>query len=190
MLGTLSPADACALHCELTLWTLQRVLAWGRADVELSVAGDPAHAFFVQAHALGDLQLSVQAAGDLGQRMYEALRSGLCNYDRVLLIGSDCPAISPGYLERAADALNTHDLVLGPATDGGYVLIGARKIDPTLFEGVDWGSEQVFAQTIERAQRRGIEWTALEALSDIDRPEDLPLWHSFREARAAATSGG
>ena len=189
MLGALSASAACGLHGELTLWTLQRLLDWGRADIELSVAGDPQHALFAQALTLGEISLTTQADGDLGQRMYKALRSGLAAYARVLLVGSDCPQIDPLYLDRAANALTTHDLVLGPATDGGYVLIGARRVDPALFEGVLWGSDQVFAQTIERAGRLGIEWIELEPLSDIDRPEDLSLWYSLREAGTAARGG-
>ncbi|MFT4615001.1 MAG: rSAM/selenodomain-associated transferase 1 [Bacteroidia bacterium] len=189
MLGSLSPGQACELHCELTEWTLRQLLAWGQGDVELCVAGDCEHPFFEEACSLGAVRLSTQSLGNLGQRMYAAMRSGLSNYERVLLVGSDCPGIDPVYLACAMDALDSHELVLGPAHDGGYVLIGARSINPVLFQGVDWGTEQVFAQTIERAEQAGKSWFVLKTLSDIDRPEDLPLWHAIREAGASAQGG-
>lgn len=185
MLASLSPQQACDLHCELTRWTLQQLLKYCRTDgsieVELSVAGDSAHPFFDELCQSGDVRLTTQSFGNLGQRMYTAMRTGLSHCAHVLLVGSDCPGIDSAYLASAAAALDTYDVVLGPATDGGYVLIGARSIEQALFQDIDWGTDQVFAQTIERAEQSGKSWYALESLSDIDRPEDLPLWQSFRE---------
>jgi glycosyltransferase A (GT-A) superfamily protein (DUF2064 family) len=67
-------------------------------------------------------------------------------------------------------------VVLGPARDGGYVLIGVRRVDPRWFEGVTWGTAAVYRQTVARLDASGASWQALAPLADIDRPEDLPLW--------------
>ena len=72
-------------------------------------------------------------------------------------------------------------MVLGPALDGGYVLIGARRIDAEVFREIPWGTDLVYARTVERLQELGWEWAALPALQDIDRPEDLAAWHRLRE---------
>jgi len=97
----------------------------------------------------------------------------------VLLVGSDCPELDAGYLASALAALDHAQVVLGPARDGGYVLIGARAVDRLWFAGVPWGSDQVFAATLDRLERTATPWRALPPLGDIDRPEDLPLWRAI-----------
>lgn len=181
MQARLSAAEACALHEELVRWTCETLHASALGGVELWVAGDPGHALFRECAALGQIALRMQAtAGDLGVRMCEALNDGLARADRVLLVGSDCPALSGGYLQEALVALDEADLVLGPALDGGYVLIGANKpVDP-VFVDIGWGSSRVLEQTLARASAAGIGVSELQALQDIDRPEDLPHWWALR----------
>jgi glycosyltransferase A (GT-A) superfamily protein (DUF2064 family) len=91
----------------------------------------------------------------------------------VVIVGTDCPAISVELLERSFQALEQADLVIGPACDGGYYLIGLRQNYPELFEGITWSSDRVFQETIDIAQHQGLAWAELEPLPDIDRPEDL-----------------
>ena len=126
MMPVLSAQQACALHAELTLWTCRQLLASGQGDVELAVAGDEEHPLFKQCQALGDVSVSQQCGTDLGERMYHAISAGLRRYSAVILVGSDCPAIDPAYLASAVTALQSAPVVVGPAVDGGYVLIGAR----------------------------------------------------------------
>ena len=96
------------------------------------------------------------------------------NKKGVILIGCDCPAITATYLKEAASRLNQGaKLVLGPAEDGGYVLIGVNGVYPELFRDIDWGSERVFSQTVSNARALGIDCVTLEPLWDVDRPEDL-----------------
>ena len=130
--------------------------------------------------SLGLQSVQLQQGADLGERMLHALRDALQRYSQVILVGSDCPWLTPGGLLQAAHALRTAHVVLQPATDGGYVLIGARKVGPDLFEDVPWGSDGVFAETARRLEEGGYRWTALEALPDIDRPEDLPACEALR----------
>jgi hypothetical protein len=93
--------------------------------------------------------------------------------DSVLLIGSDCPLLTPDYLARGLAALQRHDLVLGPAEDGGYVMVGLRQPRPALFKGLDWGTGRVLEQTLEIAADQGLSTELLPPLWDVDRAGDL-----------------
>ena len=94
-------------------------------------------------------------------------------FNRVVIIGCDCPALDDALLADAFKALHNSHVVIGPATDGGYYLIGLRKFVPQLFTNVKWGTETVFTQTLERATALGLRPVILTSLSDIDRPEDV-----------------
>lgn len=114
-----------------------------------------------------------QSAGDLGARMAAALAEALAATDRAVLIGSDCPDYDAAYLRAAFAALDDHDAVLGPAADGGYVLIGLRRPAPALFADIHWSSAAVLAETRAALGRIGLAWTELPTLRDLDQPEDL-----------------
>jgi hypothetical protein len=128
----------------------------------------------VAAHArrLG-FEVMAQHGGDLGRRMEHALSDALGKAASAVLIGSDCPGYSPEYLAAAFAALHDHDAVVGPAADGGYVLIGLRRVPPELFEGLPWGSDTVLEQTRERLVALGWRWKELAVQRDIDEPADL-----------------
>jgi len=121
-----------------------------------------------------DWTVMEQPVGDLGERMRRIAALGLADSDAVVLIGNDCPALDGTYLQAACQALAEHEVVLGPAVDGGYVLLGLRRVDPLLFECLPWGTDQVLALTCERLQRLGWPHELLPVLWDVDRPEDLP----------------
>jgi len=127
--------------------------------------------------------IAYQQGPDLGARMLHALQQALASeYDKVILIGSDCLDLSSNILHRVCDKLAQHELVLIPALDGGYVLIAARhSIHQTLFDAIDWSSEYVLTQTLERAMRAGIDTLVLNPLRDIDRVEDLQHYASLTE---------
>lgn len=114
-----------------------------------------------------------QPAGDLGERMRRIAALGLSSHDAVILIGNDCPVLDGDYLAAACRALQHQDAVLGPAEDGGYVLLGLRRVDPLLFDGIPWGCEEVMGLTCERLHWLGWEHLLLPRLWDVDRPEDL-----------------
>lgn len=117
--------------------------------------------------------LMEQPAGDLGERMRRIAALGLASSDAVILIGNDCPALDVNYLGHACSALQDHPVVLGPAEDGGYVLLGLRRSDNLLFSDMPWGTEHVLAMTRERLQQLAWSHHELQALWDVDRPEDL-----------------
>jgi rSAM/selenodomain-associated transferase 1 len=121
-----------------------------------------------------DCSLINQVGEDLGQRMSYAVTTGLNEYRYVILIGADCPNMSTDYLKQAVIALsNGADAVLGPAEDGGYVLIGLRRTIPCLFDGLPWGTDKVLEMTRDCLRRVGWSWKELPVLWDLDRPEDL-----------------
>lgn len=124
-----------------------------------------------------------QAAGDLGARMSYAFQVAFAaGMERVVTIGTDCPQLDAERLTQAFQALHDYDLVLGVATDGGYYLIGLQRSIPELFVGVDWGTDQVLQQTVEIATSLGLKVAYLDPLTDIDRPEDLPIWETVQAA--------
>jgi rSAM/selenodomain-associated transferase 1 len=118
-----------------------------------------------------EISLRAQCEGDLGMRMAHALAQNAPG----LLIGCDCPALTPAYLREAAGALaGGDDAVFGPAEDGGYVLVGvARSPAAELFEEIAWGGAAVMQETRTRLARGNWRWRELAPLWDVDRPEDL-----------------
>jgi rSAM/selenodomain-associated transferase 1 len=115
-----------------------------------------------------------QGSGDLGQRMGEAFAAAFKqDYKRIVIIGTDCPDLRACHIAQAFAALRHKDLVLGPATDGGYYLIGLRRHEKSIFEKVPWGTDAVLAKTLKIAEQKGLSIDLLETLSDVDRPEDL-----------------
>jgi len=111
---------------------------------------------------------------DLGVRLCTAIQAVLLRgYSRVLVIGSDSPDLPIDYLHQAAAALLTHELVLGPAADGGYYLIGVKADHPALFEGIAWSTASVLQQTLEAAQRLGLRVQLLPRWYDVDDLESL-----------------
>lgn len=181
LLPTLSPEQACELHCELVMWTARQLLDARLGQVQVCVAGDPAASLFAQCTAAGVASVSRQQGADLGERMFNALECGLQNHSRVILVGSDCPAITPAYLGLAVDALAHADVVIGPAEDGGFVLIGVTAVQPAMFSSVQWGTSEVYRVTRENLQRLQLRCAELPTLADIDRPEDLMLWERARQ---------
>lgn len=173
LIPALGAAGACALHEALVWHTCRNLLALGHARVQLWVAGDPLHPLFQRCRDAGVESLHAQQGQDLGERMAAALRRGLDESPRVLLVGSDCPGLDADYLHQALTLLAAFPLVLGPARDGGYVLVGARQPVDALFREVPWGSDEVLQCSLENARRAGWAVGLLPERVDIDRPQDL-----------------
>jgi rSAM/selenodomain-associated transferase 1 len=118
-------------------------------------------------------EVTPQGEGDLGQRMQAFFERSLREADRVVLIGSDSPDLPSEYLTSALDALETHDVVLGPAADGGYYLVGAARRVPPIFDGIAWSTPAVWQQTMERLQSAGVAWHELPTWYDVDDEQGL-----------------
>lgn len=175
LIPALGAKGAAELHRRLTRQALSTALRSSLGSVTLFCLPDTRHPFFRRLRKELDISLRSQRGADLGERMHHALRFALTRCDSALIIGSDCPGINEAYLRQAAASLISGDdpVVLGPARDGGYVLIGASQLDPHIFHAVPWGTGQVLEVTRARLRGLGWRWRELAPMEDIDRPEDL-----------------
>jgi len=124
----------------------------------------------------------LQSGSDLGERMSRAFEFLFAKgYERVVIIGTDCPELSSNLLKDAFRALDQSDLVFGPAEDGGYYLMGMNQFYPDLFVSIPWSTDQVLELSLDRAEAMGLEYDLLGILSDIDTLDD---WKKFSEANS------
>lgn len=168
--------EAAALHRWLVRRALRTALRSGARAVSLWCAPSCAHPFFSACEREFSVTLHDQSGPGLGERMASAF-AALTRDVPVLLVGADCPALTETDLQNAAAALATHAVVLQPAEDGGYVLVGQRRNHPEMFTGIDWGSASVMCATRQRLREAGIAWLEMPLLWDVDRPED---YHRLR----------
>jgi rSAM/selenodomain-associated transferase 1 len=123
-----------------------------------------------------DFLLEVQAEGDLGEKMYAAFHHLFdIGYKRVVIIGSDCPSLRPAHVTEAFAALHERDVVLGPAADGGYYLLGMHRLHHALFHGKEWSTPTIFVETIHSIDGLALTYYLLPMLTDVDEKEDVPL---------------
>jgi rSAM/selenodomain-associated transferase 1 len=135
--------------------------------------------FIPNAVEKGNYSFELQQEGDLGNKMslsfLETFEKG---FEKVLIIGTDCPEISPELLYEAFEILEENDAVIGPASDGGYYLLGMKSYHPELFKNMIWSSESVYDMTIEKFKESDLTYGVLEVLNDIDTEED---WNAYLE---------
>jgi len=187
LIPALGPEGAAQLHAEMVRHTFRRIDeldAVRRASIEVWFAGGDAERFEAD---FGERSYRPQPEGDLGARMAHAFDAMLAGARAVVIIGTDCPAITARIVSDAFDALRDHDLVLGPATDGGYYLIGLRRPEPELFDQMPWGTSHVLAETVARAERLSLVVHLLPSLDDVDEPSDLAVWEAARSGGDGAT---
>ncbi len=161
---------AKAVHEYLAWHCLQQMSGFAVAPVELWCAPDMDHDFFNHCHTELGIPLKQQVGNDLGQRMQHAINETLRNHAPVVLIGTDCPALTADYLQSACVVASQNKTVIVPAEDGGYVLLGMNKLQPELFVDMPWGTSQVYAETVTRVTG---EVETLRPLWDIDYITDL-----------------
>jgi rSAM/selenodomain-associated transferase 2/rSAM/selenodomain-associated transferase 1 len=131
-----------------------------------------------------------QGPGDLGRRMARAFEAAFQgSKGAAVIVGSDIPDISANIIQQAFEGLQKHDLVLGPARDGGYYLIGIKNSIPSeiyscLFDDINWGTGKVFSQTVQKVRASGLRFSLLESLGDVDRPADLHIWQAVKKSGA------
>jgi hypothetical protein len=177
LIPALGATGAAELHrrmTELALGTARQFAALQAVALEVRyTGGDEA---LMRQWLGGNLLLRTQSDGDLGTRMrdafHEAFQQGC---ERVVIIGTDCPGITSRTLASAFAALRHNDLTLGPASDGGYYLIGLRRLIPQLFDRILWGTDGVLRHTLQIAEAGDLRCSLLERLDDVDRPEDLRM---------------
>ncbi len=171
----LGPAGACAAYRRMIDHVMPAVHASG-FSVELRHTPDDAGDEF-SCWCEPGWELAPQGAGDLGARLERAFgASAAAGYERTLVIGTDCPYLTVHDLREAATALDTREVVIGPALDGGYWLIGMRGLHPELFRAIPWSSTGVTATTLLRARSSNLAVHRLRELEDLDA---LPEWERF-----------
>ncbi|MGE0096967.1 MAG: TIGR04283 family arsenosugar biosynthesis glycosyltransferase [Hydrogenophaga sp.] len=178
LIPLLGAVGAARAQRGFTFQTLATARAAGIGPITLWCAPDEHHRCFRALARRHGVRTAPQPTGDLGQRMAAALHA---HFQRaaatpLLILGTDCPVLTPDHLQHAADALASRDAVLIPAEDGGYVLIGLRRPLPLVFQRVDWSTPQVLHQTLDRLREAGATWQLLPTLWDVDEPEDWGRW--------------
>jgi hypothetical protein len=172
---------AARLQARLTVRALRTAQSAACGSVELHCTPDCTHDFFVHWGRNLPAVLKNQQGHDLGERMYRALAHALRRHKAVIVIGTDCPALTPRDLRRAVRLLRGGcDAVLAPAEDGGYALIGLTRVSLRLFAEMPWGTSAVYEETARRLASAGYRWRALRTVWDVDRPEDLERLRSLR----------
>jgi uncharacterized protein len=169
----LGEQGAARLHARMIEGTLRLAAQARFARVELHCTPHARHPVFATLARRHSLTLRTQGRGDLGARMLRACERVLRTAKTVVLIGTDCPVLRVADLRAAARALQGgDDAVLLPAEDGGYALIGLRRVSPQLFSGIEWGSDSVLEETRVRLRELGWRWRELRVVWDVDRPDD------------------
>ena len=164
LIPALGAEGAARLAANMLASTVAEALATG---LPVELCGEPDAAGWFD----GPVERTAQGDGDLGARLARAAERA----PPLLLIGSDCPDLDADRLSAAVAALETHDAVIHPAHDGGYVLLGIRRFDRSLFEAISWSTSSVAAETIARIPALGWSLDIRETLHDVDEPEDLAL---------------
>lgn len=168
LIPALGPVGAAAVHRRLTERTVEILRASsGLVTVAFTGAGQSA---FTDWLGIG-IEFSEQVEGDLTDKLLACLAPG-----PVIFFGADTPDLQAHHVNAAISGLQTHEVVIGPAEDGGYYLIGMREPRPELFVDMPWSTERVFPETMARLDRLGIAPLLLDTLADCDRPEDLARW--------------
>ena len=178
LIPALGAEGAAELQREMTLHTLQWAKQLAKTSpVTVEVRFEGGDEPRMRRCFGGDFPYYSQGPGDLGQRMahavQDAFRSGA---RRVVVVGTDCPEITLDVVSDAFDRLARCDLVLGPAGDGGYYLIGLQREIPAMFSSMPWGSERVLREGLRRVEELALTVSLLKTLADVDRPEDLAVW--------------
>ena len=168
-----TPEQSLTVHKRLMLNTLELTKNLKDFDIELCCAPDRNTSFFLECEKNFPISLNNQEGADIGERMAFSLSVSLQTYEKVIVIGTDCPDIDVDYITQAFAALNENDAVIGPASDGGYVLLGLTKFSMALFTDISWSSDKVYAQTKKVFENLSWSLKELGIMHDLDRPEDL-----------------
>lgn len=175
----LTADEAATIHGTFVLDTLERTKAAVtklklHADRYLACAPSSSLAFFRILEERQAVSLIEQEGEDLGARMNRACETLFQRgYQQVLIVGTDVPSLPLDYYRQALDQLERHDVVVGPALDGGYYMIGLKKLLPALFQGIPWSTDRVLTMTREKAVDMGLRVALLPEWRDVDTIEDL-----------------
>lgn len=174
LIPALGAAGAATLHAYLVERLLGELCEAAIAPITLCCTPDTTHPFFIHCRDHYGVSLQPQQGEDLGERLHHALSQALQQRCSALVVGCDIPQLGAGDISAAFAALEQgSEAAVSPTEDGGYALLALRQSAAELFDGVEWGSDCVMAQTRQRLSSLGWNWRELREQWDVDRPEDL-----------------
>lgn len=173
LIPALGAEGAAKLAGKMLYHAMAEALKVDDAQVELCMSPDPDHHAWANVTIPREVLCSAQGEGNLGERLARASKMAIEFHGSILLMGTDCPQLTKEQISAAQKALEQCTCVLIPASDGGYVLLGFRAFDPSLFQGIAWSTETVAEETRQKIKALGWSLQEFPALSDIDLPEDL-----------------
>lgn len=182
LIPELGPEGAADLQRRMTEHTLNRVSPVDRSGYDLQIRFEGGDAGGMEDWLGPGLEFRPQGEGDLGARMERAFRESFAEgYAKTIIVGTDCPDLNTDDVRTAYALLEDNQTVLGPATDGGYYLIGIRsgaqdKVFPAVFHGIPWGTRDVLERTVNSLAATGLDLGLLDEKDDVDEPEDLVHW--------------
>jgi rSAM/selenodomain-associated transferase 1 len=183
LIPKLGASGAADLQARFIRQTLSTVCATAAFEASLWCAPDSHDPFFLDCAETFKVQLIEQADGDLGTRMQTAFATQASDATPLVLVGTDCPALTVQHITDAHTALQQgNDAVFVPTEDGGYALIGLRHSHAALFTSMPWSTAAVMAQTRQRLRMQSLRWHELETLWDVDEPADHERWAHWRNA--------
>jgi hypothetical protein len=187
-----SEAEALALHQALladSLDLLRHAADAANASTWLYLSEAGPLKSVITSH-LGACRILVQQGASLGERLHQAFQERFeAGAKRVVVLGSDSPQVPTSVIVRALESLPKNDLVLGPARDGGYYLLGLSRLQSSLFTGIPWGTSQVYRETVRRARSEGLSIASMPAFYDVDVPDSVvALWDDLSRRRAKGDS--
>lgn len=177
---------ACRLYAAFLADLVSRFRETGDHRILAYTPDSPTAREFFQDLSSGDFTCWPQPDGPLGVRLSHCFETQLRNAGRVIVIGSDAPNLPVELVSDAKLNLSDSDCVLGPATDGGYYLVGLRRPCPEIFTNIEWGGPRVLEQTVQRVQSAGISLHLLPPWYDVDTPGDLQMLSGHLAAQRAA----
>lgn len=183
LIPCLGPEGAAQAHATMVRHCVATACqALGAQHVTLWTSLEHFHPLFLEMQAHHGITLAAQQQGDVGMRVRHALNSA---QGPAMVMGTDCPSITVTMLKQCTAALENVPVVILPAEDGGYGLIGSHDDHPSLFEDIPWGTEQVLNVTRQRLEVLGLEASFPDTMWDIDRPEDWQRWQHLLKQKHA-----
>ena len=180
LIPALGAEGAANLQRQMSEYTLSKVKKFQEStEISFEVRFAGGNLQLMQNWLGTELNYQLQGEGDLGKRMENSFLSAFNQGAReVVIIGIDCPGVNAEVLAKAFQKIQNCDILLGPAVDGGYYLIGLKRVIGKLFTNIDWGTARVLQQTVDIAQKLSLSVAYLQTLADVDIPEDLPIWQN------------
>lgn len=173
MIPLLSEQGAAQLQSRLVLHTVNNLANRGDWQTQLWCAPNIRHPLFQELAVTHKIQLHQQIQGDLGEKMFFAFESCLSRADQAVIVGTDCPLLTPSHVEATFSQLDGgYDAVITPAEDGGYVMLGLSVIDWDVFNLQEWGNSEVLSNTLLACESMGWRYKKMPSLWDVDTPED------------------